>query len=223
MMTGVEQVWDGVTRSATLSDWAAKARHDLADRARRYDWPGVFAVLAEHPRFVNTARPDGRSWYAPLHQAAHGGAPAEVIDRLVEMGAWRSLRTAGSERAVDIARRREHVHLLALLEPRPVIDVPADELTLIQGVFHDVIRGRAEKLVEEYRLRLPELEVLAEIGSRKVWFTVPGMYGGFSFWFDGTGSGSRLVSESWCRVAGGSGQRHEITAQGARLVDEGFV
>jgi hypothetical protein len=39
----------------------------------------------------------------------------------------------------------------------------------------------------------------------------------------GTGSGSRLMSESWCRVVEGSGQRHEITAQGARLVAEGFV
>jgi hypothetical protein len=65
--------------------------------------------------------------------------------------------------------------------------------------------------------------VLAEIGTRKVWFAVPGMYGGFSFWLDGTGAGSRPMPESWCRVVEGSGQRHEITAQGARLVAEGFV
>jgi hypothetical protein len=34
---------------------------------------------------------------------------------------------------------------------------------------------------------------------------------------------TKLTSESWCRVVGGSGQRHEITAAGSRLVDEGFV
>ena len=32
-----------------------------------------------------------------------------------------------------------------------------------------------------------------------------------------------LMSESWCRVVGGSGQRHEVTSSRSRLVDEGFV
>ena len=34
---------------------------------------------------------------------------------------------------------------------------------------------------------------------------------------------AKLVAESWCRVVGGSGQRHEITPAGSRLVEEGFV
>jgi hypothetical protein len=32
-----------------------------------------------------------------------------------------------------------------------------------------------------------------------------------------------LVTSSWCRVVEGSGQRHDVTVDGARLVDEGFV
>jgi hypothetical protein len=32
-----------------------------------------------------------------------------------------------------------------------------------------------------------------------------------------------LVSERWSRVVGGSGQRHEITANGCTLVEAGFV
>jgi hypothetical protein len=56
-----------------------------------------------------------------------------------------------------------------------------------------------------------------------MWFAVPGMYGGFSYRLETEGEESRLISESWCRVVGGSGERHEINAFGSRLVDEGFV
>jgi len=72
-------------------------------------------------------------------------------------------------------------------------------------------------------LRLPELEVLLELDRPQMWFPVPGMYGGFSYWLESTGADAKLVSESWSRVVGGSGQRHEITSAGSRLVEEGFV
>jgi hypothetical protein len=45
------------------------------------------------------------------------------------------------------------------------------------------------------------------------------MYGGFDIQLrDGY-----LEVTSWCRVVGGSGQRHVITEDGATLVDRGFV
>jgi hypothetical protein len=56
-----------------------------------------------------------------------------------------------------------------------------------------------------------------------MWFPVPGMYGGFSYRLESVGVEAKLVSESWCRVVGGSGQRHEITSAGSQLVEEGFV
>ena len=133
----------------------------------------------------------------------------------------------------------------------------------------------------EHGLRLPELEPLLELGRPKMWFAVPGMYGGFSyrgaaaaqlgpnvaalvvelhtelgmplekvvrvlrtqFGLHVTKGGlvrllhrtadaaapayaalrEQVVSESWCRVVGGSGQRHAITPAGSQLVEEGFV
>jgi hypothetical protein len=218
----VEAIWDGTTRVETLSDWAATARQLLADHAKRYEWDGVFEVLAEYPEFVNSTRPGGDSWYAPLHQAAHGGAPLPVIDRLVTVGAWLRLRTARGERPVDIAARLGRTHLLDRLRPAHRLDVSTDLLRAIQDHFYEVIRGRAHELVEEHRLRLPELEVLLEMGEPKAWFAIPGMYGGFSFWLENGRDHVQLVTESWCRVVGGSGQRHIVTADGARLVDEGF-
>ncbi|MEU5943398.1 ankyrin repeat domain-containing protein [Micromonospora sp. NPDC047548] len=217
--------WDGITRSESLSEWAATARHELADRARAYDWAAVFDLLGE-PRYAewaNAARPGGRSWYAPLHQAAYGGAPVEVARRLIEVGAWRALRTADGERPVDIARRQGHHHLREPLEPPRLVDVPDDELRRVQEHFHGLICHRAGKLVDEHRLRLPELEVLLETPGGGSGFSVPGMYGGFSFTLAVEDGRARLTTESWSRVVGGSGQRHEITVGGVDLVAEGFV
>jgi hypothetical protein len=96
-------------------------------------------------------------------------------------------------------------------------------LLRIQSHFHEVIRGRIEEALPDNGLLLPELRPLLELERPRMWFPVPGMYGGFSFWLESTGVAARLVSESWSRVEGGSGQRHEITSAGSRLVAEGFV
>lgn len=217
------QTWDGITRGATLKDGPERQRHQLADLAKRYEWDAVLAFLAEHRDLVNVTRPDGESWYAALHQAAHGGAPAQVAERLIELGAWRLLPTATRERPFEIARRRGHAHLLGPLEPRPVIDVPAEKLAEIQRHFHEVIRGHAAGLIDQNGLRLPELAVLTESEPPAAYFAVPGMYGGFHYRLCQAETGWLLTSASWSRIVGGSGRRYEISAAGAQLVDEGFV
>lgn len=66
-------VWDGIARAETLNEDAVETRHALADAAKRYNWPRVLRLIAEHQELVNTCRPGGSSLYAPSHQAAHGG------------------------------------------------------------------------------------------------------------------------------------------------------
>jgi hypothetical protein len=107
--------------------------------------------------------------------------------------------------------------------PTYIRHVPLGILLRIQDHFHAVIRGRADELVHENNLRLPELEPLLELREPKMWFAVPGMYGGFSYWLEADGVEAKLVAESWCRVSAGSGQRHEIASTGSVLVEEGFV
>lgn len=219
----MDTIWDGVTRTEDLNDDWARRRHALADAAKRYDWPRVLEMISEHRELANTTRPGGSSLYTPLHQAAHGGAKPEIVDQLLRLGAWRTVQNARGERAVDVAERCGHPHLLDVLAPVYRHTVPPGVLLTVQAHFHSVIRGRAEELVTRQQLRLPELEPLLELEVPKMWFAVPGMYGGFSFCLVEFGVSAKLVSESWCRVAGGSGQRHEITSQGSRLVEEGFV
>jgi hypothetical protein len=216
-------VWDGITRSETLSEDAAQERQALADAAKSDNWPCVFEILSGHQELVNTTRPGGSSFDALLHHAAHGGASVEVIERLVGLGGWRTLQNARGERPVDLAERQGHRHLLGALSPEYKHHVPLGILLKIQSHFHALIRSREEQLVREHALRLPELESLLELDRPEIWFAVPGMFGGFGYRLEVAGVEAKLVSESWCRVAGGSGQRHEITSAGSLLVEEGFV
>lgn len=218
-----DAVWDGITRAEALREDAALSRHALADAARSYNWAVVFELLSAWGELINTMRLGGFSWYTPLHHAAHGDAPVDVVQRLIGLGAWRTLRNARGERAVDVAEGRGHRHLLGVLTPEYKHDVPFEVLLKMQVHFHAVIRARAESLVQEHGLRLPALEPLLELDSPQMWFPVPGMYGGFSYRLEAAGVEAKLVSESWCRVVGGSGQRHEITATGSQLVEDGFV
>jgi hypothetical protein len=219
----LDVVWDGITQESTLQPEGVTLRHALADAAKAYDWDTVFDIVENEPELINTTRPGGVSQFAPLHQVAHGGATVDVVERMQQLGAFRSARTAKGERPVDIAVRKGHDRIVRALTPSIYHDVPSSALQALQKSFHKVIRARAKRLVDEHSLRLPDLEVLVELEEPRMWFPVPGMYGGFHFWLEAGGTEPVLISESWCRVADGSGQRHEVRCESSILVDEGFV
>lgn len=100
---------------------------------------------------------------------------------------------------------------------------PEETLRAIQQHFHAVIRGRAAELIDKHGLELPELAPLVGSDEPEAWSPIPGMYGGFRYRLEGEGEQAKLITESRCRVVSGSGQRHEITVRGSKLVDEGFV
>lgn len=103
--------------SAKFEENKTQVRHQLADAAKAYNWQKVFEILDKHPELIDATRPDGTSRYTPLHQAAHGNASPEVVRKLLEMGASLLLRNAKNEKAVDIAERKDHQHLIQLLRP----------------------------------------------------------------------------------------------------------
>jgi hypothetical protein len=105
----------------------------------------------------------------------------------------------------------------------PPSDRPLTELGRVQANFHELIRARAGTLLQEQSAPLPTLEAGVATEDQPGWFPVDGMHGGFKYWWDPESAGLRLMSESWSRVADGSGQLHEITPDGARLLGEGFV
>jgi len=68
---------------------------------------------------------------------------------------------------------------------------------------------------------LRELEPLLEIRQAPVYFAVPGMHGGFSYTLEADGEQSRLVVESWCRLAGGPASGMWCPPRGVRWLTKG--
>lgn len=102
----------------------------------------------------------------------------------------------------------------------------SDELNEIEKRFHKVIMHRVGYLIEKFKIELPhinqELSVKTDFFSQES-FPVPGMYGGFYYFLTIENGDYVLYSDSWSRIAGGSGQTHRITAFDCELIDEGFV
>jgi len=234
-----EFVWNGVLDPTQYNADALAARHRLADAAKAGDWPTVLRLLDERggPLTANDWRPGGTAWFTPLHQAAWHGAPSSVATELMARGALRTLTDARGRTALDIRTERNfaervaakgagtdsHFALRSVLTPPPsplsptrigALDFHLGELidSRVKDVLYD---GRDPRTV----LRYPPVAILHETPDKRLWFPVPGMYGGFDIHLrDGY-----LEVASWCRVVGGSGQRHVITEGGATLVDNGFV
>src|SRR5262249_39913255 len=117
-------VWDSTTRGETLSEEEMKERVKLADAAKQANWQLVEEILSKSPKFVNACRPGSHHLYAPLHQAAHNGAPPEFVTWLIEKGAWRTLRNAQGKRPLDVAEKHGRTALVKLLKPQYRLNVP---------------------------------------------------------------------------------------------------
>jgi hypothetical protein len=220
--------WPGVLDASLLKDEVVARNHRLADAAKAGRWPEVFEVLDLSWVSVNQWRLGGSSWFTPLHQAAWHGAPTSVVSDLIARRALRALPARDGRTAYDVAQAGGHSHLLDLLTPPDTRLTPSRAADLDRGLAA-VIDGRLRLpggIAESYGkpleecLRYPPVAVLPECPEQRLWFAVPGMYGGFSIVLM---KDSYLYVESWIRVVGDSGQAHVVTHEGVTLVDEGFV
>lgn len=218
-----------------------RARREVIDSAKSANWSTMLQILNHSSflkelteskserdkrchRLVNCTRAGGKAWYTPLHHAAWNGAPKSVVRELLDLGAWRTLRDSRGERPLEVAVRRGHSQLVEMLTPEYPRPVDYWQVNRIEIYFHAVMLGRAARQIKENRLRLPQLSPLLEFRDSTCWCTVRGMTGGFHYWFEfGQDNELKLVSESWCRVVQGSGERHEVTADSIKMTAQGFV
>lgn len=210
--------WLGYADPAALTEEGRHITRRLADAARAADWPAVFAVLDENADLVNLARPGGRSGFAPLHQAAYHG-DAAAAHELLRRGAWLSLPTASGELAHEIAQRRGHARLAEELTPPDTWRLTGEACKTLELFLHALIRVRADDLVTRSAQRLPPVVALTGMRVPRLWFPIPGMYGGFLLELCRAGNDPLLQADSWCRVASGSEERHHITLRGIEQRD----
>ncbi|WP_257231518.1 ankyrin repeat domain-containing protein [Streptomyces sp. Rer75] len=175
--------WGAIIDPERFNDWYRKERDRLSDMARDADWNGLFEELLDRqpgPGRVNLPRIGNRTGFAPLHQAAWHGAAFAVVSRLIAHGAWRTQRTRDGRRAVDVARERGHTHLLQLLEPVVVRQLPSPP-EMLEHRFHSLLQARIGPCFEETEHLLPPLAPLTEGPAIEITFTVWGLMGGVTY------------------------------------------
>lgn len=168
--------WPGI-----LDADLARGSHELADAAAVGDWEAVLELLeptkGKPGSLINTWRPGGVSMVTPLHQAAIKGAPVDVVEKLIEVGAWRSLCDSRGWLPVDLALLHGRSELVALLAP-PAVD--QRQSALVRALTYRLGKLLVEVMKEDAvpRFRAPQVAVITEVGGE--------------IEFDLTGSGHRF-------------------------------
>ena len=226
-----EFVWRGILDPTHVCGDIVSASHRLADAAKAGDWSTVFGLLddPEQRVDVNWWRPGGTAGFTALHQAAWHGAPTDVVVELIARGALRSVTDSRGRTPYGVylqrTKAKDSAHnairwLGSSSSHHP--PMPTEQVRALDRHLAAVIDGRIRGVLfddPQKVLRCPPVGILHEVPEQQLWFPVPGMYGGFHIML----RQDHLDVRSWCRVAGGSGQAHRVTDEGATLVDEGFV
>lgn len=202
--------WDCVAHETVLRKGIVEKRSEWTEAAYHFDWEKLFGLALQDScptTLINTTRlqrtenitsGNGRplSGFTALHQAAWQGAPVEVVQGLLDLGAYSTfthtlpykyhlttvlgwVRTTDGRNnlPVDVARLRGHSHLYDILEPPNYLPKwTQKDLKSIERHFYRVIEERTDWITDEAGMRLPNLEVLREIKGR-MYMAVPGMYG----------------------------------------------
>lgn len=208
--------WDGVTQSSTLRHGWDNDRKRWAAAVQTANWKQVITLLSRGAN-PNDWHLSGTTKNTPLHWAAEAAAPIGVVQAMLDLGAWRTIKNAAGERPVDTARRYGHTHLFHLLEPVILHSYAIKDMEIIQEHFWHFLQRMSS--MEIHQLRCPELSILLELQEPQMFFRIPGMYGGENYKLDTESSHARLIIESQCRVVGGSVPRREITVDGCRQLE----
>ena len=165
--------WDGHTSSKVLRPELTAERCSLFRAAESHDSPAVFHLLAEdkQSKLVNASCPDVSTGYTLLHHAAAADAPVEVVEELLQAGAFRSVCCQNSERPLDIAERLGFSGLVGLLEPEKKHDLSQQDLVSLQTSFRELVLEEGMSPVRE--MRLPQLGALLEQDDPTMTFEVP--------------------------------------------------
>lgn len=209
--------WWGILDGGILHDEDAEALCSQTDVADNRDWTSFTSMVKDFVRIhPNQWKPDDPSLDTLLHRVARGGGPVEVTNLLLKYGAWRNIRNAHGERPLDIARKLHHEHLVEMLEPKFMIDVPTNTLEALQAQFHDLITTiLSGDFDDDFQLRqvMPDLSVLPERYDLGMVWLVSGMYGGFRYCLDRDRNCFSLRVTAWSRV-GGMDDNYLVTPTG---------
>ncbi|CCC12934.1 unnamed protein product [Sordaria macrospora k-hell] len=194
------RTWLGHTITDHHSPEYLQMRDKLSEAVYWGDWEVVFNKFEEGfqtfgelwgnaPRMKERSQYHNLSMWTPLHQAVYHHAPVHVVERLLEYGAFKTLRTRSSEFSfpnltpLELAHEMEVFHLYDILSPVVKRPLPPDTLQRIEYNFHRLIRSEVGLRVDAEKLYLPVLEALTELDGETVWFPIKFGYPGAGYLF----------------------------------------
>jgi hypothetical protein len=206
--------FEGITKSSTLKKEFADQWNESFHLFKTGQWE---QALNQTFSFINCFELDHDRRNTPLHYAAELNAPLEVIQNMIDRDAWRNVRNANGHKPVDTAILAGNLHLLEILKPVYHPPVPLETLWRIEANFHRMLLDRAEWIITNESLTLPQLEVLLEIPEPEMTFPIPGYYGGFRYWLEFNETEIKLIAKGGTRMAEKS-WHYEITDDEIRLI-----
>ncbi|KAK5941952.1 hypothetical protein PMZ80_005903 [Knufia obscura] len=232
------RTWLGYNTIEDLPEDYVILRKELSDAAYWGEWNKLLNILKEgreryNESWVNAVRMKTReqannmSFWAPLHQAAYWRAPVDVVRKLIDLGASRTLRSRWSDYTyldmtpLELAHEFEASELYDILSPVIRHPVPTETLALLETQFHSLIRADLGAHVENHRLYLPVLEVLTELRDEPMWFPIKSTLSaaGYAYQLDGRD----LLVRSF-NVHGTNEQRtYRITEEECFEIDEALM
>ncbi|RHZ66867.1 uncharacterized protein CDV56_105112 [Aspergillus thermomutatus] len=234
-------LWLGNVVKTGLDPAYLKERARLSDAAYWGDWHQLLSSLDTGRRrfgeswcnsFHLRSEDDSHrlSLWTPLHQAAYMNAPKKVVEKLIRLGAFRTLptaRTKGEFRyqdltAVEIAREVGYSDLWDILTPVIRHFVPARVLIDLEQKLHELIHTELAGFALPKYLRLPQLVVLTELENPEMWFPIQpqSQHGrGFLFRLDGR----ELVVLSVGRSPPMPKQLYRVSATGWTAIHDAVV
>ena len=188
-LRGNANVWPGRLGRKWMTDWEWQESFYLDDRAKAGGWETVLEILRPDNHLVNINQwlPGSKLRSTVLHRAAGNLAPADVIEALLGLGAFRSQPNSDGLTAYEIAnndpkiRKKIGESVLELLKPPPS-PINAERRTAINAYlgealdwwFGDILGYSNPRAVLCY----PPVEVLHEPPGQELWMQQPSPPGG---------------------------------------------
>lgn len=184
-LRGKADVWPGFLDRADITDSQFQEGSYLDDCAKVGNWKKVLEILnpGNHLVNINQWRPASNSQSTVLHRAAENGAPIDVMNALIQRGAFRALRDGNGVNAYQIAEAsHQPPDVVATLMPEPSPLEP-QLIAALDSHLASVLDWWLEPLCGDKKprtvVRYPPVAVLHEPQGQELWVQAPKVSGGF--------------------------------------------
>ncbi len=212
-----------INKSFFLPDFVELNQREF-DLIEKKDWQSFELLIVQIPDWANRLKLGDSSFQNILHHLVLQNAPVDLVQKVVEAGAWRSETNIMGHTPYQLALKLGLDNLLPILTPTFDRHYDAAVFEKMEEHLHHLIRSWVKEkkriLPERTHFKLPKLTVLLESEKNALFFQIPGMYGGFRYYFNP--DYQSLTVYRFVRIASGIGVEYLITPDQVEILRQGL-